>query len=36
LYFRRAGGAWTLVGVERLADGAPGPSGPSSPKTTQK
>jgi hypothetical protein len=26
VYFRRAGGAWTLVGVERLADGAPSPS----------
>jgi hypothetical protein len=36
VYFRRAGGAWTLVGVERLADGAPSPPGPSSPKTAQK
>jgi hypothetical protein len=36
LYFRRAGGAWTLVGVERLADGAPSPSGSSNPKTAQK
>ena len=36
VYFRRAGGAWTLVGVERLADGAPSPSGGPSPQTAQK
>ena len=36
VYFRRAGSAWTLVGVERLADGTPGPSGGSKPQTAQK
>jgi hypothetical protein len=36
VYFRRAGGAWTLVGLERLADGAPSPSEPPLPQTAQK
>jgi hypothetical protein len=36
VYFRRASGAWTLVGVERLADGEPSPTGGPGPATAEK